>query len=586
MKICLLPSDFDGPGCYRLLFPGKELRRRGHEAKVPSHTKKEINGSTKIFFDVSIRPPRPNADIYVLQQQKGREWALGGVRDLRRYGKVVVSEVDDNYLELPEYNPAFLGTHPYRRKDGLILNRDVRRKLKKQVGITTPPNRANRKWMEQVFEQSDALTVSTPYLAEIYSRFNHNIHVIRNYLAWEMWEDVELQYEVERPRLRIGWMGAAEWRGGDLEILKPVVRPFLLKHPEIDFVAAGSPEVHDILGVPEGQRISYPYTHFRDFKLPEITAVMDVGLIPMVLNGLNEGKSHLKGMEYNACGIPFIASPTESYKEYWCDGENGFLASTTSEWLCYLEELVGDGDLRGRMGAHGRAKAATHTIERHAGKWEDLFRGLLGDETTQLARISLHRGAIQKVEELAPFLRLVRERQPEVVCEIGTAQGGTLYGLCQSAHPEATVVSIDLPGADFGGKGVDTYGERNVARMARFGQPEQDLHFLRANSQLDATRVALERILDGRTIQLLFIDGDHAYEGVRRDYELYSPLVDGLVAFHDIVPHPHIPETQVHRFWRELSGEKSEFIVRGDFRMWGEWGGIGVLETNREAVAA
>jgi len=38
----------------------------------------------------------------------------------------------------------------------------------------------------------------------------------------------------------------------------------------------------------------------------------------------------------------------------------------------------------------------------------------------------------------------------------------------------------------------------------------------------------------------LFIDGDHTYEGVEGDFEMYSPLVrrGGIIAFHDIVPGP------------------------------------------------
>ena len=50
------------------------------------------------------------------------------------------------------------------------------------------------------------------------------------------------------------------------------------------------------------------------------------------------------------------------------------------------------------------------------------------------------------------------------------------------------------------------------------------------------------------------IDGDHTYEGVKRDFELYSRLTsrDGLIAFHDIVPNRFDPEIEVDRLWREL----------------------------------
>lgn len=47
-------------------------------------------------------------------------------------------------------------------------------------------------------------------------------------------------------------------------------------------------------------------------------------------------------------------------------------------------------------------------------------------------------------------------------------------------------------------------------------------------------------------MDFLFIDGDHAYEGVKADFEMYSPLVrkGGLVALHDICVHP--PEMDCH----------------------------------------
>ena len=44
-------------------------------------------------------------------------------------------------------------------------------------------------------------------------------------------------------------------------------------------------------------------------------------------------------------------------------------------------------------------------------------------------------------------------------------------------------------------------------------------------------------ILGGVSLDLLFIDGDHSYEGVRDDFRGYRGLVapGGLIAFHDIV---------------------------------------------------
>jgi hypothetical protein len=65
-------------------------------------------------------------------------------------------------------------------------------------------------------------------------------------------------------------------------------------------------------------------------------------------------------------------------------------------------------------------------------------------------------------------------------------------------------------------------------------------------------------VLDGELLDFLFIDGDHAYAGVKQDYAMYGPLVrsGGCVAFHDIEY-----DRNVKRFWNELKvGRRFEEI--------------------------
>jgi O-antigen biosynthesis protein len=196
---------------------------------------------------------------------------------------------------------------------------------------------------------------------------------------------------------------------------------------------------------------------------------------------------------------------------------------------------------------------------------------------TRIAADAIAHGASQKERELAPLLDLLAERRPRCVVEIGTARGGSFYAWCQVAAPDAVVVSIDLPGGPFGGG----YSEEDAERFREFAQPGQDVHFLRRDSHDPGTVQALQDVLEGRRIDFLFIDGDHAYYGVRKDFDLYSPLVadDGLIAFHDVFPHREVPEVKVDVLWRELKGsyEHLELVDPNDDRGWGPWGGIGVL---------
>jgi cephalosporin hydroxylase len=57
----------------------------------------------------------------------------------------------------------------------------------------------------------------------------------------------------------------------------------------------------------------------------------------------------------------------------------------------------------------------------------------------------------QKKTEIGDLLRLLEESRPHSIAEIGTASGGTLFMLTQIAAPDATIVSVDLPGGTLGG---------------------------------------------------------------------------------------------------------------------------------------
>lgn len=188
----------------------------------------------------------------------------------------------------------------------------------------------------------------------------------------------------------------------------------------------------------------------------------------------------------------------------------------------------------------------------------------------RVARRAVELGAMQKIRELAPLLGLVRRLEARVVVEIGSAKGGTFYAWAQVTRPDALLVSIDLPGGAFGGRlrGVD------VGPLARDGQA---VEAIRGDSHDPETFERLLSVLGGRPVDVLFIDGDHSYAGVRDDFERYAPLVrpGGLVALHDIVPHPPGSACEVDRFWLELSaGRRSrELVDRGGDR----YGGVGVV---------
>ena len=179
----------------------------------------------------------------------------------------------------------------------------------------------------------------------------------------------------------------------------------------------------------------------------------------------------------------------------------------------------------------------------------------------------------QVPSELTALGEILASRRPGYALEIGTAQGGTLLFLTRLASPKATIVSVDLPGGRFGGG----YSTRRQWFYQRFARRNQRLRLLRGDSHSNEMLARVKEAFGDQPLDYLFVDGDHTYEGVKRDFEMYGPMVKkgGLIAFHDIAEHPPAIGCEVSELWRELKTQyrHAEIIENREQG----WAGIGVL---------
>jgi predicted O-methyltransferase YrrM len=157
---------------------------------------------------------------------------------------------------------------------------------------------------------------------------------------------------------------------------------------------------------------------------------------------------------------------------------------------------------------------------------------------------------LQNRSEIQNLLNLLAGKRPKRILEIGTANGGTLFLFCRIADANAIIVSVDMPGGWFGGG----YPRWKGLLYQRFVSAGQKLHLLRADSHSPETLARVQRILGDQKFDFIFIDGDHTYNGVKQDYEMYRQLgAPGcIIGFHDIVANATDPDCEVPRFWNEL----------------------------------
>jgi len=141
------------------------------------------------------------------------------------------------------------------------------------------------------------------------------------------------------------------------------------------------------------------------------------------------------------------------------------------------------------------------------------------------------------------------------------------------SDPSAKIISIDLPGGPFGGG----YPCWKIPLYKSFAKDRQKIYLIRKDSHDLKTLEKVKEILKGEMLDFLFIDRDHSYEGVKKDFEMYSSIVrrGGIIAFHDIVPHPPDTGCEVSSLWNEIKHRYKHVEIVEDWKQ--NWAGIGVI---------
>lgn len=146
--------------------------------------------------------------------------------------------------------------------------------------------------------------------------------------------------------------------------------------------------------------------------------------------------------------------------------------------------------------------------------------------------------------EILELLKVLDELKPKTILEIGTLEGGTLFLFTRVVSKNATIISVDLPPAKF-------IFKLRTPLYKTFAFKTQQLRLIKDDSHDKITLEKVKNILNDKKVDFLFIDGDHSYEGVKKDFDMYSGLVEsnGIIAFHDILPQP---DSGVDKFWNEI----------------------------------
>jgi glycosyltransferase involved in cell wall biosynthesis len=101
---------------------------------------------------------------------------------------------------------------------------------------------------------------------------------------------------------------------------------------------------------------------------PKLFKEIDIGIVPLTNIPFNHAKSFIKGLEYAAAGVPFVASYSPEY-QYLADNGIGRIANNQEEWIYHLDQLR---DIQTRRDEieHNYEMLKNFSMEARADDWE------------------------------------------------------------------------------------------------------------------------------------------------------------------------------------------------------------------------
>lgn len=359
MKILYYISGYDGCGYYRVQMIAKYLNKIPDVfAKISSvYSNEEINW----------------ADVIVLQKQSNQK-ALGFIEYAISIGKKVVTEVDDDYFNIPIWNPAY---KPYLGKEQDLIN---------------------------FYLKSHAITVTTDHLANQLSKFSKT-YALPNSLDFknlDRFEDMpeeelgkytkyldcdqkrltkEYLEEFLKDKVVVGW-GGSPTHLKDLEQATPALIQLCAENKNIIIMMIGCTTqmiLNTMMKNYSNQLILVEPIPIFGYQQALRSLPWDIGICPIEDNVFNRSKSNLKFLEFSTNGFACVCSNVENYTKTVQNGITGMLVDNSqTAWYTALKYLVDNKEERLRIAENGKKFVReNYDIAKNVNLWHQAYTEIL-----------------------------------------------------------------------------------------------------------------------------------------------------------------------------------------------------------------
>ena len=317
------------------------------------------------------------ADIAVFPRLVGDN-AVEVVEFMHKKGKKVVIDYDDDFFNVSPLSPHY-------RDNGIeevtIFKDDKPMKLWEdgKAGFDIARNVKERQKAIDAISAADAITVTTPVLADLFGKYNPNTFVLPNMVNLAQWKRLPLKRQ-NVDEIRIGWQGGAS-HYEDWLLLVDVLPVIMAKYPQVRLIISGQAFTGTLARLPKDRVELQGWIETPAHPYRSAINDLDIMLIPLVENDFNRCKSNIKWVEAGALEVPCVTSAVTPYKEFATEFNGVFVANNTASWIEGISMLVEDSILRAKIGHTARQTVEVlFDIDKGCSLWGDAYAEILDME--------------------------------------------------------------------------------------------------------------------------------------------------------------------------------------------------------------
>jgi glycosyltransferase involved in cell wall biosynthesis len=202
---------------------------------------------------------------------------------------------------------------------------------------------------------ADCITSDNSYLANYAALYNKYSCVLNGPCQIEKFieyrnKSIKIS-ESQNEKITIGWIGGP----ATLFYLYKIYDALEIigqKYPDVILKLVGTGKERLLLPPFEKIKVITVSSYDQNEMISQIYS-FDIGLYPLFLNELSLGRGSLKATVYMSGRVPVICSALGENVKIIQNGINGFLASSTEEWIEKLSLLIENAALRKEIGENG-----------------------------------------------------------------------------------------------------------------------------------------------------------------------------------------------------------------------------------------